>query len=98
MNGRSRSIAIVLALLALALFVSLLLAAVDPSLPRSLVSSGGGIISGSGLELNSAIGQPVTGIESGGPGEVTLCSGFLCPEAVQGESQVFIPFVVKAGP
>jgi hypothetical protein len=98
MNGRSRLIAIVLALLALAIFVSLLLAAVDPSLPRSLVSSGGGIVKGSGLELNSAIGQPVTGIKSGGPGQVTLCSGFLCPEAVHGSSQVFVPLVVKAGP
>jgi hypothetical protein len=95
MSIRNRLIAIILTLLALTLLVGLLLAAFDPSLPRHLVSSGGGLIEGDGLKLNSAIGQPVVGIESGGPGEVSLCSGFLCAEPFQGTQEIYLPFVVR---
>jgi hypothetical protein len=95
MSGRNRLIAIILTLLALTLFAGLLLAAFDPSLPRHLLSSGGGLIEGDGLILNSAIGQPVVGTESGGPGEVSLCSGFLCAESLQGTQEIYLPFVVR---
>ncbi len=95
MSGRSRLTAITLALLALILFGGLLLAAVEPSLPRYLLSSGGGVIEGDGLKLHSAIGQPVVGTQSGGPGEVSLCSGFLCAEPFQGSWEIYLPFVVR---
>ena len=97
MSRRNRLTAIILALLALTLFVGLLLATFEPSLPRHLLSSGGGLIEGDGLKLNSAIGQPVVGIESGGPGEVSLCSGFLCAEPFQGPQEIYLPFVVGGG-
>jgi hypothetical protein len=99
MNRRKRLAAILLALLALTLFAGLLLAAADTLLSRSLLSSGGGIIEGDGLKLNSAIGQPVVGIENGGLGEVTLCSGFICPETTlaQGFQRVFLPVVLRGG-
>lgn len=52
-----------------------LVAAGGELLPRSLVSSGGGVVSQGNVALHSAIGQPVVGVVHNG---VTLCSGFLC--------------------
>lgn len=95
MIRRNRLAAIVLTLIALILFGGLLLAAFEPSLPRYLLSSGGGAIEGDGFRLNSAIGQPVVGTESGSQGEVSLCSGFLCPESVGGTHEVYLPFLTK---
>lgn len=51
----------------------------DDVLPRSLVSSGGSVVSESGFTLHSAVGQPAAGAVANGP---VLCSGYLCAAGV----------------
>ena len=64
------------ALLLLAIFLMAgLVVAGGEMLPRSLVGSGGGMVSQEGTTLHSAIGQPLVGAVQEG---LTLCSGFLC--------------------
>jgi hypothetical protein len=64
------------ALLVLGLLLPLALTlAAGESPPRLLAGSGGGAVSGDGLRLRAAVGQPVAGAVENG---MTLCSGFLC--------------------
>jgi hypothetical protein len=63
--------------------------AAGETLPRSLVSSGGGQVSAGGLHLHSAIGQPLVGAVGDGP---ALCSGFLCGPGAPGASGGGEPF------
>lgn len=86
-------------LLALAMIVLLLLslgwvAADGEMLPRSLVSSGGGMVSSGGMALETAVGQPVAGAVGNG---LTLCSGFYCGGGVEagGSEMVYLPMVVR---
>ncbi len=85
--------------LALAVIVLLLLslgwaAAGGEMLPRSLVSSGGGMVSGGGLSLETAVGQSVAGAVGNG---LTLCAGFYCGGGVEagGGEMVYLPVVVR---
>jgi hypothetical protein len=65
-------------------------------LPRSLVSSGGGVVSQGGYVLHSAIGQPVVGAVQN---EATLCSGYLCgadaPPVTGGGYHIYLPVVIR---
>lgn len=53
--------------------------AVGEQLPRSLISSGGGIVSQEGMNLHSATGQPAAGTVQN---ELLLCSGYWCNRGV----------------
>ena len=64
----------VVLLIALLLMAGLVMAAGE-MMPRSLVSSGGGIVGDAGYGLHSAVGQPVAGAVQN---DLTLCSGYLC--------------------
>jgi hypothetical protein len=92
---KSNRLAGALLILGLTLSVALALAA-GQGPPRALVGSGGGALSGDGLRLRAAIGQPLAGrVENG----MTLCSGFLCgPGAPIGEDEehtISLPLVVR---
>ncbi|MCL4264513.1 MAG: hypothetical protein KJ069_14915 [Anaerolineae bacterium] len=82
-------------LTAVLLTVGLVFAGGD-MLPRSLVSSGGGLVSQSGYTLHSAIGQPVVGAVQN---EDTLCSGYLCgadaPPVTGGSYYIYLPVVIR---
>jgi hypothetical protein len=86
---------LLVALTAVLLSVGLVFAGGD-MLPRSLVSSGGGMVSQSGYTLHSAIGQPVVGAVQN---EATLCSGFLCgadaPPVTGGDYHIYLPAMVR---
>ena len=87
---------IVVGLTAVFLTASLALADGDV-LSRSLVSSGGSIVSESGFTLQSAIGQPAAGAVANGP---VLCSGYLCgpgvPSDIGGDGHsLYLPSVVR---
>lgn len=49
------------------------------NLPRTLVSSGGGLIQQNDISLQHSIGQPIAGAVSN---NLTLCSGFHCGQGV----------------
>ena len=76
------------------LVVGTVFAATDASIPHWLVGPGGGIVEGDGLQLRSAIGQPVAGMVSG---ELSLCSGFLCGpgEAEDGLDTIHLPLILR---
>lgn len=78
----SLGVIVLAGLMALLLSIGVALAAGE-ILPRSLMGSGGGQISGGGLRLRSAIGQPVAGAVSD---SFTLCSGFICGQEAPGSS------------
>lgn len=82
-----------LAVLLLSMGIAL---ATGEMIPRSLIGSGGGEISGDGLELRSAIGQPVAGTVGQGP---TLCIGFICGPGASSSDKpgfaVYVPLVIK---
>lgn len=65
-------------------------------LPRSLVSSGGGLVSQGEYALHSAIGQPVVGAVQNG---AILCSGYLCgadaPPVTGGGYHIYLPTVIR---
>lgn len=67
------------------------------AVPRYLVSSGGGQISGSSLVLHNAVGQPVVGAVS--EEAVTLCSGYWCGAAAPPieifTPTIYLPFIQK---
>ena len=75
------------------LTVGLVLAGGD-MLPRSLVSSGGSLVSQNSLTLHSAIGQPAIGTVTNG---TILCSGYLCdadaPPVSGGGQNIFLPYI-----
>lgn len=85
---------IVLILIVLISF-SLALAAGE-ILPRSLVGSGGGQVSQSGLALHSAVGQPVVGAVHN---NLNLCSGYLCgagaPPVSGSDYSLYLPAVLR---
>jgi hypothetical protein len=82
-------------LTAVLLTVGLVFAGGD-MLPRSLVSSGGGVVSQNGYTLHSAIGQPAVGAVQNG---LTLCSGYLCgadaPPVTGGGFSIYLPIVIR---
>ena len=86
----------VLGLLLIFLAATAALAAGE-GLPRSVVSSGGGVIQATGRQVLASIGQPVVGAVSGPP--LTLCSGFICGEGAPPVSQegfkTFLPRVSR---
>ncbi len=90
-----KRIGITVVLMVLLLGVGLAAAGGD-MLPRSLLSSGGGLVSQSDLALHSAIGQPAVGAVQNGS---TLCSGYLCgasaPPVSGGTFHIYLPTVVR---
>jgi hypothetical protein len=83
---------------ALALFLSVgIVLAVDETLERGTVSSGGSEISDGGLTLQSSAGQPVVGAI--GNSDLTLCSGLLCGEGAPAVSEpdqaLYLPLVQR---
>lgn len=64
--------------------------------PRSLISSGGGLVSQAGITLHSAIGQPAVGAVQN---DLTLCSGYLCgaeaPPITEGNYEIYLPAITK---
>jgi hypothetical protein len=95
MKQNSKRWALLSGLVAACLFLGVALASGE-QLPRQVIDSGGGQISGGEVRLHSVIGQPVAGpVSSGGLG---LCSGFLCGStggAAPGAYGVYLPLVVK---
>ena len=90
-----------LALLLLLMMLGLGIALADGELlSRSLVSSGGSIVSQNGLVLHSATGQPVAGSTENGP---VLCSGYWCgsgapltePPIIEDEFALFLPIITR---
>lgn len=69
-------------------------------LPRSLVSSGGSIVSQNGLVLHSATGQPVAGAAEN---ELVLCSGYWCgsgapltePPIIEDSFDLYLPLIIN---
>lgn len=90
-----KRVGLILVLIALLLGVGLVAAGGD-MLPRSLLSSGGGLVSQSELALHNAIGQPAVGAVQNGS---TLCSGYLCgmsaPPVSGGTFHIYLPTVVR---
>ena len=65
--------------------------ATGEGLPRALVSSGGGLVSGEGLQLRATIGQPLAGAVRA---ELALCSGFMCgPGAPARAAEIYSIYV-----
>ena len=97
MKRMNKKMALLLLLLLMVGLLSVgLVAAGGDMLPRSLVSSGGGIVSQSGTTLQSAIGQPAVGaVENGN----VLCSGYLCgaeaPPVSGGSNSVYLPVIIR---
>jgi len=67
-------------LLVCSLLAALLLGATlaGEKIERSVISSGGGTISGSGVMLQDAVAQPVSGVVISADGKLVLCSGYVC--------------------
>lgn len=66
-------------------------------LPRDLISAGGGMVSQSGLVLQTAVGQPVAGAVDNG---FVLCSGFWCGSGAlaagpAADFQLYLPAIVR---
>jgi hypothetical protein len=91
----------------LIVLVTLLLAGValaaGETIPRSVVSSGGGALSSANIQLRAAVGQPSAGTVSS---TTTLCSGLLCgagapdtpdpdPQPGSPSDWLYLPLVVR---
>ncbi len=63
-------------LVAIVVLVAGAQAQTGPVLGGSLVGNGGGVVSGPGLRLLGAVGQPASGFSAGGA--TGVCSGFWC--------------------
>ncbi len=89
--------AVMLLVMVLALTAGLVLASGE-TLPRSLVSSGGGLVSEGGYLTQSALGQPIVGAVEN---EAVLCSGFFCGEGappappIIGGHHSYLPVMVR---
>ena len=80
---KSKILRICLAVLTLLLLTGMLtFALTGETIPRAVVSSGGGQLQGTGLVLQSTVGQPLSGIVSEGVSGLNLCSGFQCGGAI----------------
>jgi hypothetical protein len=98
-NTRTLAFALLCALLVTIFSLGLVLA-IGEDLPRSLVSSGGSIVSQSGLVLHSATGQPVAGSVAN---DLVLCSGYWCgsgapltePPIIGDEFELFLPVIIR---
>ena len=71
-------------LLLCSLLATLLLGAAlaGEKIDRSVISSGGGIVSGGGVMLQDAIAQPAAGVVISADGKLALCSGYVCGRTV----------------
>ena len=80
-------------LLLCSLLAALLLGATlaGEKIERSLISSGGGTISGSGVMLQDAVAQPVSGVVISADGKLVLCSGYVCGRTVG--NWLFLPML-----
>ena len=96
-RAKRRSIILGVAGVLLLTLLSLgLVLAAGEMMPRTLVSSGGGIVSQGDVALHSAIGQPAVGAVGS---NLTLCSGYLCgagaPPVTGGSNTLYIPILFK---
>lgn len=81
-----------ISLLTLLLLLTVVARAAGESLPRYLVSSGGGLTQTSDLRLSNAIGQPVAGLARNG---LNLCAGYLCQSTSGTDNSVYLPVVIR---
>lgn len=89
-----------LCLLALTLLLVLARAAVAQSgsgyaLSWWIVDGGGGVSLGGDFVLSGSAGQPDAGVLSNGG--LTLCGGFWCAVAPDGEYRAFLPLLIRCG-
>lgn len=87
---------LVIGLLILLLVVGVVLASGGVELPRTVLSSGGGSVSSSGLVLNSTVGQSVVGTVENGT--IRHCSGFWCAAAAPvtpPSESLYLPLIIK---
>ena len=89
MTQRYRSFRKIVVGIVLFLLVAGAVLAAGETLPRDVVSSGGGYVAGNGLALRSVIGQPVAGRV--GNGSLVLYSGFQAPPAGPAETSTATP-------
>ena len=91
-TSTARRLKILLLMSAALLIVATALAA-GPAINRLLLAPGGGYLDGAGINLQSAIGQPVGGSVTNG---VTLCSGLICGSgAATTGKQIYLPAVFR---
>jgi len=91
-QSRSRWRPLLLALAILALSSTLVAAGTGYALPAWTLAPGGEPIDGGSYTLRAAIGQPATGLSSGG--DYTLRGGYTLA-GVAAETNLFLPLVVK---
>lgn len=91
MDSNKRRWLFALSLLALLLVLLAVTSAAGLGGHRSVIGSGGGLVSQDGLVLQSAVGQPAVG---GGSSGLTLCSGFHAGACSTGE-YVFLPVILR---
>lgn len=82
-------------MLILLLSAGILSAAGGETLPRTVLSSGGGTVTVATYELQSVVGQPAVGAVAA-TDETVLCSGFLCaadapPVTIGTTSYLYLP-------
>lgn len=95
---RQKRVRRLVAALIVLLVMAGVVAAAGEVMPRSLLSSGGGVVSQAGYSLHSAVGQPVAGAVQE---DLTLCSGYLCAAeaplspAPDGGHLLYLPMTVR---
>lgn len=90
---------VILALAALLLLTSVVLASGTPSVDWWVIGGGGGPAEALPYALNGTVGQPVVGVVSDDPYE--LCSGFWCRGAGAGagaEYKIYLPIIFRNYP
>jgi hypothetical protein len=90
---------VILALAALLLLTSVVLASGTPSVDWWVIGGGGGHAESAPYALDGTVGQPVVGVVSDDPYE--LCSGFWCRGAGAGagaEYKIYLPIILRNYP
>jgi len=83
--------AIIPALLAFFLLVSVALAQGTPTINWSVIGGGGGHAEAAPYALDGTLGQPIVGLATGP--SVSLCAGYWCGAAAQ--YRVYLPLVLR---
>jgi hypothetical protein len=95
MMRRGKSLVIPSVLICCLLLTSIALASGSYSINWWVIAGGGGHAEAGNYSLDATIGQPVTGVMSGGP--YTLASGFW-GGALAVEYKIYLPIVLKNYP
>ncbi|GIW07141.1 MAG: hypothetical protein KatS3mg060_1946 [Dehalococcoidia bacterium] len=93
---RSRWLVLVVApLVLLGLLAGGIAFAAGESIPRNVLSGGGGLLTAPGLRLQNVMAQPAAGTVRN---QVTLCAGLLCGQGVQPSCTTALASVSISGP